>query len=252
MRACKRLTRKLRKAVRRFRRSRATWVRFCVLAIVILVAIGSSVWGMLLECDWPSFLLNLGTELTGAFVTYFLIEWVLGREEELEDLIQKMGSTVRDTAVSAADELQRRGKLGDGALSGAALEGADLSGANLDWANLKGARLFGANLSGASLWGANLVGADLAEANLHKAMLRRANLSGARLMDASLHEAHLISANLRRSHLYAADLRQAILTRAEFNEHTILPDGNKWTPDTNMGRFTNPEQNDDEDENEDD
>jgi len=232
--------------------SKGSWWRLLIMVVLVLMAFVSSAWGMPLRPDWRSFLLNLGTELTGAVVTYFLIEWVLGRKEELADLILEMGSPVRDTAVSAADKLQRRGKLGGRALSGANLEGANLSGADLDWANLKRARLFGANLSGASLWGANLVGADLAEANLNKANLRSANLSGARLMDASLHEANLTSANLSRSHLYAADLRQAILTRAEFNEHTILPDGSKWTADTDMERFTHPKQNDDEDENDDD
>lgn len=161
--------------------------RVLIMAVLILMAITSSVWGLLIRLDWASFLLNLGTELTGAVVTYFLIGWVLGREEELEDLIQKMGSTVKDTAVSAADELRRRGHV-----SGGSLIGANLSGANLGGANLSDANLFGANLSGA---------------------------------------------NLRR---------------ARFDETTILPDGAKWTADTNMERFANPKQNDDENENDDD
>lgn len=219
--------------------TKATKRRIRILTILIAVAGLSSAGGFLFSDDLGSLLLNFGTEMAGAVVTYFLIQQILGQDEELEDLIRRMGSSVRDTAVSAADELQRRGKLGDGARSGADLEGADLSGANLDWANLKRARLFGANLSGASLWGANLVGADLAEVNLHKAMLRQANLSGARLMDASLHEAHLSRANLR-----GANLRGADLSGARFDETTILPDGAKWTADTNMERFTNPKQND--------
>ena len=31
------------------------------------------------------------------------------------------------------------------------------------------------------------------------------------------------------------------LEKVEFNEKTKLPDGKKWTPDTDMARFTDPE-----------
>lgn len=214
--------------------------RIQMLLILIVAAGLSLVGGFWCSGVLGSLLLNLGTEFIGAVMIYLLIDWALRRAEELDDLIRGMGSPARDTAVSAAAALQRQGKLGDGSLSGADLEGADLREASLDWANLKRVSLFGANLTGTSLWGANLVGADLAETNLNKAILRSANLTGARLMDASLHEADLTSANLSGSNLYAAGLRQAVLTRTEFNERTILPDGNKWTPETDMGRFTDP------------
>ena len=58
-------------------------------------------------------------------------------------------------------------------------------------------------------------------------------------------EANLWSANLK-----GANLQQANLKNARLDEDTVLPDSkatlnngylSKWTPDTDMSRFTNPE-----------
>jgi uncharacterized protein YjbI with pentapeptide repeats len=69
-----------------------------------------------------------------------------------------------------------------------------------------------------------------------RANLGEVNLGGANLQGASLFGAFLGGANLRR-----ADLRGAVLKRANLDEFTILPDGTKWTPDTDMARFTDPD-----------
>ena len=76
--------------------------------------------------------------------------------------------------------------------------------------------LVGANLSGADLSGANLSKADLSEANL-----RRAYLNG--------------------TYLAAAYLNGANLRHAKFNEYTTLPDDTKWSSNTDMARFTDPD-----------
>ena len=52
------------------------------------------------------------------------------------------------------------------------------------------------------------------------------SLRGARLVGAILLEATLVDADLRD---------------VQFSEHTMLPDGTKWTPNTNMARFTDPD-----------
>jgi uncharacterized protein YjbI with pentapeptide repeats len=48
-------------------------------------------------------------------------------------------------------------------------------------------------------------------------------------------------ANLGEVNLGGANLQGAILKRANLDEFTILPDGTKWTPDTDMARFTDPD-----------
>jgi hypothetical protein len=57
------------------------------------------------------------------------------------------------------------------------------------------------------------------------------NLESAMLMDANL-----CGADLRNTNLKWADL-----TRTRLDETTILPDGTTWTPQTDMGRFTDPD-----------
>lgn len=111
------------------------------------------------------------------------------REEEKERLIGEMGSIIHDRAVTAAEELGRRGWLQDGSLQGrsfakaalmdAKLSGAVLIGADLRYADLNGADLSSARLQGAMLWGTDFENADLTGANL----------TGAELNDSSLLDA---------------------------------------------------------------
>jgi uncharacterized protein YjbI with pentapeptide repeats len=106
----------------------------------------------------------------------------------------------------------------------------DLSGANLEGANLRRAWLLLADLEEANLKGANLGGAML-----ERAYLVKANLGKAILYYANLGKAILYYANLE-----GANLESACLEGAELSVDSILPDGTKWTPDTDMARFTDP------------
>ncbi len=85
-------------------------------------------------------------------------------------------------------------------------------------------------LAGAYLWGANLEGVNL----------RGANLSESNLVNANLKRVNLIAANLAGATLRDADLCGADLQDVTFDEKTVLPDGFIWTPDIDMGQFTNP------------
>ena len=187
------------------------WLRVGVLLILIVVALVSSLvallWG---NQEWDGLALNFGTEMAGALVTYGLLELVIRRREEREarkeereakkaDLIAQMGSSVKDVAIAAAEELRRRGWLRDGSLTGATLARANLQGANLGGANLQGTNLSVANLQRAILSGANLQGAFLVGASLQGATLARANLQGADLFMANLQGAMLLGANLREA-----------------------------------------------------
>ena len=190
------------------------------LRITALVALGvggviPSLIALLRGETFEGFLLNFGTEMLGAAVTFFVFDQLIGSREKHEAEIHKkvqlqkflaaqMRSKVNEEAIRASEELWRHGWLSDGSLMGAYLRDANLRGANLHRANLQEANLRGANLSGA---------------NLNKTNLSDANLRGANLSEAVLYEAVLIGTDL--------------------NE-TILPDGSVWTPETEMGKFTHP------------
>jgi uncharacterized protein YjbI with pentapeptide repeats len=191
---------------------------------------------------FDSFFQNFGTEMFGAFLTFWLIEMLRGSRREREQaereaqerkarLIRQMGSEVRDVAVPAVRELRAAGWLYDGSLEGvvlikANLQGAYLLGANLQRvhlieANLERAALLGANLEGAHLQKANLQEAYLSGANLQEADLEKANLQGTRLSDANLQKAHLKEANLQGAFLWGASLQEARLYETNLQE-TIL------------------------------
>lgn len=74
---------------------------------------------------------------------------------------------------------------------------------------------------------------------LWDADLRETALEGADLRQASLVRTVLWRVDLRYANLREADLRFADLRRASLVGAT-LPDGTKWTPNTDIGRFTNP------------
>jgi uncharacterized protein YjbI with pentapeptide repeats len=194
------------------------------------------------------------------------------------ELIVQLGSGDNHVARRATVELRRRNWLNDDTLQGAFLHEANLQAAELEHANLKGAFLFGANLQEAQLDRANLQGANLYEArlqnarlsgarlhnaNLFRADLRRAtlthaglngatmggtdltgadltgaNLQGAILGGANLHRAVLVGTDLRRANLEGANLLDVDLLDAVFDVNTILPDGTRWEPSSNVRRFT--------------
>jgi len=225
-------------------------LRKTVLGILIAVALASSLLGVALSgWDWGALLLNAGTEMAGAVTTYILLEMVIGRREKHEsekasliaekaNLIARMGSSVQDVALAAAEELDRRGWLTDGSLRSARLREANLPKVNLWRADLHRADLTEAVLENANLGEANLQHARLGLANLQSAYLAEADLRNAFLYSANLFDANLVDADLR-----GADLREAILYGAEFygakfDETTILPDGTKWTPESDISQFT--------------
>lgn len=74
--------------------------------------------------------------------------------------------------------------------------------------------------------------------NLQGAHLNGANLRYANLRGVNLRYAVLTKADLREANLKGAKLRYASLAGAKFNTETILPDGEHWTPETDMSRFT--------------
>jgi uncharacterized protein YjbI with pentapeptide repeats len=224
-------------------------LRWVILGILIAVAVVSSVVALLSGSQWQDALLNLGTEMAGAVVTYALFELIIERRErskvrerELEsrkaELIAQMGSRIRDVAVAAAEELRRRDWLQDGTLKGANLRGADLQGVDLRGTNLQGADLRYANLQGANLRGADLQEADMSSAviplfgpqpphpheyrlwatSLRGAILEGANLQGANLTGVDLQEADLRFARLQKANLSGASLCRAALGRAQLQE----------------------------------
>lgn len=168
--------------------------------------------------------------------------------------------------------------LRDANLQGVGLQRANLQQADLRDANLQRARLEGINLQQAKLGKTNLQQADLSETNLQQADLRYSNLQqawlnrsdlqeaklwganlqqaglnsadlqGAKLLHANLQQTALIMTNLQQADLRGANLQEAILEtefsgtiyKAQFDETTILPDGSRWTPETDMRRFTDP------------
>ena len=191
---------------------------------------------------------NFGTEMFGAFLTFALIEVLVGgrnrRDEEafLQRALQKqreqtrqeeyraektrlilqMGSPFNESAVEAARQLGHRGWLEDGSLeraklSDAHLERANLSSANLEYANLRGANLKVANLSETNLERAKLIRANLGYARLWRTNFLYADMSSAHLEGAYLEESYLQVANLSSAHLENAHLSGANLTAADLS-----------------------------------
>jgi len=160
-----------------------------------------------------AFYANAGSELISIAITVLVIDALNQRRatsQERDALILQMGSPDNAFAVEAVRILRVRGWLEDGAL-----QEADLGGAHLQ---------------GAFLFNANLREANLVNANLQEAQLRFANLQGAALD----------FANLQGAYLWYVDLQGANLRDTQFNEGTTLPDHSKWTPDTDMSKFTYP------------
>lgn len=221
------------------RRLQLTNIPWGVLSILVGMALVSFIWSIVQTGDWAGAAMNFSTEMAGAVVTYFLLEIVLGTRQTKERLIVQMGSSIRDIAIPALEELSRLGWLFDGTLKNANLQGANLEDANLEKANLEGVNFFEANLKGANLsqanmqraslrgtvlenanlWQADITGADFEMANLMNAFLNNLELGGANFYHASLEGADLVGTNLKDAMLFASNLKLA-----KYGYQTTWPD----------------------------
>jgi hypothetical protein len=199
------------------------------------------------------FLQELVPELVGIGLTVFLIDRIIQRRDERNaeaalkrQLVIDVGSRSNEKAKDAVHQLWRKEWLHgeDGLLKDADLGEANLEEAFLPGVNLQQAYLAFANLQRAALWGANLQDARLGNAKLQRADLQKANLQGADFWNAYFANADLRGAKLEGANLRWADLQGAQLTAATFDQSTILPNGEFWTPETDMQRFTDPTSSD--------
>lgn len=177
------------------------------------------------------FYANISSELLSILITVLIIERLNNIRQDKQELTRLKALLASNEAVVtkiAVGELKALGWLEDGSLQRTDLFRANLSGADLVHANLSGAILCEANLSGANLNHANLSGTNLEGANLSGTHLPFANLSGASFGEANLSGAILI----------LADLSGADFTEANLSD-MMLPNGKRWTPETDMERFTN-------------
>lgn len=179
--------------------------------------------------DIVGFLHSLVPEAVGIIFTVLLIDRLQDRREHRREeselkakLIRELGSGVNAVAKLAAEELRVHGWLKDGSLRNAIL-------VNADW-------------RGMTLASADLAGVDLSSADLRKAALFNCNLEGAYLVGTDLENAVLLSkmqgANLSLARLI--NTTHPVDLQGYFDEKTTLPDTSTWTPDVDMGRFTDP------------
>ena len=88
------------------------------------------------------------------------------------------------------------------------------------------------DLSGENLYATNAEGLNMSEFDF----------SGADLRFSILRDTILIGANFSNTNLRSADFACAVLDGAIFDRATALPNGDLWTPNTDMGQFTDPTQ----------
>ncbi|MCA0455751.1 MAG: pentapeptide repeat-containing protein [Chloroflexi bacterium] len=237
------------------------------LAIILVILIG-----FVLFPNDIGYRSNLFTTGLGVLVTVRFVDLLNRRREEMRykaQLIREMGNVDNGIAARAIAELNANkwGFDSDRLLNKVYLHAANLRGGKLSRANLAHANLGFAQLQNSMLDKSNLQNAFLGNAKLMDALMVYSNSQYANFDFADLREAHMAGADLRGARFnyanleeaifWGADLRGANLLQASlvgvglvnaigkhekaiFDDTTILPDGNCWTPATDMRRFTDP------------
>ncbi|MCI0708901.1 MAG: pentapeptide repeat-containing protein [Chloroflexi bacterium] len=190
-----------------------------VLTILLLAAIGTSVLSAFfhgrLDAQWlDGFWQNFSTEMFGAYLTYLLLQKMVGTRNYKQQLLRQVRSRSNDTAMSAVDALREEGWLDDDTLYEHNMERANLKGLDLKGGRLQRVDLTAANLQGASLWQTDLTEARMRAAKLQEATFTDVTLHRADLSSANLDDTKLMSIKLQGADLYLANLRNAILYRA--------------------------------------
>lgn len=164
------------------------------------------------------------------------------REALKKRLIREAGSQSNETAKAAIDWLREEKWLNINhdiqLLKGQSLVSANLKDVDLTEVDLRQANIQASNLENVILLHADLQDADLFMANLENAFLFGTNLTGANLGGANLRGATLWTANIDNVN-WESKIANVIPNKVDIVSTAILPDGTKWTSDTDMERFTN-------------
>lgn len=188
---------------------------------------------------WVGWLQDVGTEMLGSAVTILLVELLIYQKRDEADRLDRERMRRRD---QFADRLKMTTRPGVRQKILDRMKQQNLlAGAWLYEVHLEGADLQEADLQEIDFFEAQLQNANFRDSNLDNAILRRANLQGANLTQATLRGADLQEANLQGVDLTNADLQEANLHRAHLDARTTLPDGTTWEPETDLSRFTDPE-----------
>lgn len=234
-------------------------------ALILILSFFALVWFYKHGKDYVSpedpYSLNIHTEVIGValsvLITVFVIDALNRRRDEerreqesKERLLREVRSPNNLTARNAIHELRDKGWLtGEGGL---------LRGKNLDCVNWQNTTLTGANLEGAEMWDADMSGEEsaLEEVNFRSANLTAASFidawvgpaifENANLQNADLRNTFLAFATFKGANLVGADLRGAMKAlpateNSPMSKNMILPDGSKWTPETDIGIYTDPD-----------
>ncbi len=205
---------------------KAIWQQYQGLYVVGGILIGILIFPFLelVITDLSELLIGLVPEAIGIGFTVFFLDRIY-QKRDIENLkkrlIREVGSRINDVSLKAIEDLRsQKWLIGDASL----LKGADLRHANLANADLKHT-----NLEGTDFFDANLKDADLQNASLFRANLRGVKLSGAKFGTTNPLVHYVVD---------EFDWMRSVTSSLYL---TILPDGTKWTPETDMTRFTNPE-----------
>lgn len=207
-------------------------ITLALLVVIILLIAGMALYA---DHDAWGYGINVFTSVVSTVATVLILDRLAERradrkaEEALkQQLVDDAASNSNEIAKNAVYQLYRKRWL--------RFEEGLLKGANLQFANLQGADFQFANLQRTDLSYANLQKADFTQADLRGANLVMANLRGATLLHTNLAGANLTMANLRE-----VGREQDYFVPIRFDSMTILPDGTKWTQETDIRRFVDPE-----------
>src|SRR5262245_23174098 len=182
-----------------------------VLAVIVLIILGFSLFDKGKPYEAYSYLINLFTSGISVAIAVFVLDKLAERRETKalqKRLLREARGQSNEIAKAAIDWLRDEGWLTgeEGLLKGQKLLSSNLAEARLDEANLEGTNLSFSNLQGVSLWKANLKNADLTKCNLASQPGTRTNLNYA-----DLEKAKLINTDLSRASVEGVNLQNATL-----------------------------------------
>ncbi len=164
------------------------------------------------------FFMNAFTEFASIIATVLILDRIYQRRERearKRELILQMGSPDNGFAREAVRCLRHEGWLYGNSLKKISFFQANLANTILTNVNFSDSNLMAVNLENSILVNANLEGADLGGANLTDCLLAGTNLSNTTW--------------------------RVVINPGEKVITAIMPDGEFWTPETDLNRFTNPE-----------
>lgn len=213
-------------------------MRWLFLIALFLLALVSTLYSIICGNEsFHGFLLNFGTELFGAVITYLLFDYILTRKENQSayqiELFNHLHSVEDNEKENAIKSLIQSNKIGRSNIHNIAMKGISLKGLKISNAKISHSDFFGSNMSKTKIiestfndcnfWGANFDNCYTYKSSFNYTDFANSFIRNSKIYSSSFTDSLFVNCNLNATVFHKCDFNKAVFESTECKE-TVFSD----------------------------